>query len=225
VLDLAARLGIPVLQASTSEIYGEPQQHPQSEDYHGNVNCTGPRACYDEGKRCAETLMADYRRQRRVDTRIARIFNTYGPGMDAADGRVVSNFIVQALRNEPITLHGDGSQTRSFCYVDDLVDGLIRLMEHKGDLPGAVNLGNPNEMTVLDLAKLIIALTGSRSPLVREPRPQDDPTRRKPNIERAERLLHWRPTVPLLQGLQATIDYFERQMGRAPKRTLVTDVA
>jgi UDP-glucuronate decarboxylase len=214
LLELAERLGVPIVQASTSEIYGEPERHPQSEDYHGNVNCVGPRACYDEGKRCAETLMSDYRSQHGVDTRVARIFNTYGPRMHHADGRVVCNFIVQTLRNEPLTIYGDGSQTRSFCYVDDMVNGLMGLMACNGELPHAVNLGNPNEMTVLQLAELVITLTGSASRLIRLPLPQDDPTRRRPDIGRAERLLNWRPTVPLVQGLRATIAYFEEQLGR-----------
>jgi len=214
LLALAETQKARILQASTSEIYGEPLQHPQDEEYRGNVSCVGPRACYDEGKRSAETLFFDYRRHGRADTRVARIFNTYGPQMCADDGRVVSNFIVQALRNQPIEVYGDGSQTRSFCYVDDLIDGLNRLMDHEGDLPGAVNIGNPTENTVLELAELIISLVGSRSRIEQRPLPQDDPTRRRPDISRAEQLLGWRPTTPLVDGLKKTIAYFETELSR-----------
>jgi UDP-glucuronate decarboxylase len=209
MLGLAKRLGARILHASTSEVYGDPHVHPQSETYRGLVNISGPRACYDEGKRCAETLFFDYRRQHRLAVRVARIFNTYGPNMHPSDGRVVSSFIVQALRNEPITIFGSGTQTRSFCYVDDLVDGLIRLMNHDGDLDSAVNLGNPVEVTILELARLIISLTGSRSKLEERPLPQDDPLQRCPDIARARSLLDWTPKVQLEDGLKRTIAYFD----------------
>jgi UDP-glucuronate decarboxylase len=209
MLGLAKRLGARILQASTSEVYGDPHVHPQSEIYRGLVNISGPRACYDEGKRCAETLFFDYRRQHRLAIRVARIFNTYGPNMLPNDGRVVSSFIVQALRNEPITIFGSGTQTRSFCYVDDLVDGLIRLMNHDGDLDSAINLGNPVEVTILELARLIISLTGSRSKLEQRPLPQDDPLQRCPDIARAKSLLNWTPKVQLEDGLKRTIAYFD----------------
>jgi UDP-glucuronate decarboxylase len=227
LLDLAERLRVPILQASTSEVYGEPDRHPQSEDYCGHVNFIGPRGCYDEGKRCAETLFFDYRRQGRTDSRVARIFNTYGPRMQLDDGRVVSNFIVQALRNEPLTIYGDGSQTRSFCYVDDLVNGLIGLMAFDGDLTRPFNLGNPNEMTVMELAETIIALTGSHSRIERRGLPQDDPTRRRPDIGRAEQLLGWRPKVSLAEGLAWSISYFKAQLGGSSEMALppVRDVA
>lgn len=208
VLGLAKRLRATVLQASTSEVYGDPAEHPQREDYWGNVNPLGPRACYDEGKRCAETLFADYRRQFGLDTRIVRIFNTYGPRMQPDDGRVVSNFVVAALRGEPLTIFGDGSQTRSFCFVSDLVRGLLAAATAPG-FQGPANLGNPEELTVRGLAELVISLTGSRSRLVERPLPQDDPTRRRPDIGRAQRELGWAPTVPLRQGLEATVDYFD----------------
>jgi UDP-glucuronate decarboxylase len=211
MLGLAKRLRAPILQSSTSEVYGDPDVHPQPEDYRGRVNVNGPRACYDEGKRCAETLFFDYRRQHNLSIRVARIFNTYGPNMRPDDGRVVSNFIVQALRNDPLTIFGDGSQTRSFCYVDDLVDGLMRLM-NVGDLDTPVNVGNPAEMRIADLAERIIALTGSRSKVVFRPSPQDDPTRRCPDISRARQLLRWEPKVPLDEGLKRTIAYFEAIM-------------
>jgi UDP-glucuronate decarboxylase len=209
MLGLAKRLHARILQASTSEVYGDPNVHPQTEKYRGHVNLAGPRGCYDEGKRCAETLFYDYKRQHRLSIRVARIFNTYGPNMHPQDGRVVSSFIIQALNNEPITIHGSGSQTRSFCYVDDLVDGLTRLMNLEGDLDGAVNLGNPCEMTISELAQLIISIVGSRSRLEFRPLPQDDPRQRCPDITRAEQLLHWSPNVPLKEGLSRTIRYFD----------------
>jgi UDP-glucuronate decarboxylase len=209
MLGLAKRLRARVLQASTSEIYGDPEVHPQTEDYRGLVNPAGPRSCYDEGKRCAETLFYDYKRQHRLPIRVARIFNTYGPNMHPQDGRVVSSFIIQALNNEPITIYGSGSQTRSFCYVDDLVDGLARLMNAEGDVEGAVNLGNPFEVTISDLARLIVSLVGSRSKLEFRPLPQDDPRQRCPDITRAQQLLHWTPKVQLEDGLKRTIAYFD----------------
>ena len=209
MLGLAKRLGIPILQASTSEIYGDPDVHPQPEDYRGLVSASGPRACYDEGKRCAETLFFDYQRRHNVPIRVARIFNTYGPRMNRDDGRVVSNFVVQALRGEPITLYGDGRQTRAFCFVDDLVEGLMRLMNVEGTLDGAVNLGNPTEVTIAAIAERIIALTGSRSEIVYRPLPQDDPRQRCPDITRARAMLHWSPKVDLDEGLTKTIAYFD----------------
>ena len=208
MLGLAKRLRVPILQASTSEVYGDPSIHPQVEGYWGNVNPIGPRSCYDEGKRCAETLFFDYRRQHNLKIKVARIFNTYGPHMHPNDGRVVSNFIVQALRGEDITIYGDGQQTRSFCYVDDLVRGLMALMATSDDLTGPINLGNPGEFTMLELAQLVIELTGSSSKLQFQPLPQDDPRQRQPNIERAKADLGWDVTVPLHQGLGKTIDYF-----------------
>lgn len=216
MLGLAKRLRCRILQASTSEVYGDPEVHPQREDYRGLVNINGPRACYDEGKRCAETLFYDYQRQHGLGVRVARIFNTYGPRMHPKDGRVVSNFIVQALRNEPITLYGDGSQTRSFCYVDDLVDGLVRLMNVDGDVVGPVNLGNPHEISVRELAETIIELTGSRSALDFRPLPADDPRQRCPDIGRASELLHWKPRVELREGLSRTIAYFDQLLAQAP---------
>jgi UDP-glucuronate decarboxylase len=222
MLGLAKRLGIPILQASTSEIYGDPDVHPQVEAYRGLVSISGPRACYDEGKRCAETLFYDYNRRHGVPIRIARIFNTYGPRMNLEDGRVVSNFIVQALRNQPITLYGDGRQTRAFCFVDDLVEGLMRLMNVGTALDGAINLGNPVEVTVAEIANLIIAITGSRSDIVYRPLPQDDPRQRCPDITKAREILHWSPKVALEQGLQRTIAYFEDVLSqeRNPVRQL-----
>ena len=208
MLGLAKRVKVPILQASTSEVYGDPSQHPQTESYWGNVNPIGLRSCYDEGKRCAETLFFDYHRQHGIDVKVARIFNTYGPRMHPADGRVVSNFIMQALRNEDITIFGDGSQTRSFCFVDDLVEGLLRLMDSREGFTGPVNIGNPVEFTILDLAELVIELTGSRSKLVRLPLPSDDPTQRKPDISLARTELGWEPTIALRDGLVRTIDYF-----------------
>ncbi|MBB6253708.1 UDP-glucuronate decarboxylase [Nitrospirillum iridis] len=208
MLGLAKRLRARIFQASTSEVYGDPTVHPQTEDYHGNVNPIGPRACYDEGKRCAETLFFDYHRQHGLEIRVGRIFNTYGPHMYPDDGRVVSNFIVQALRGEPITLYGDGRQTRSFCYVDDLIDGIVRMMRAGAEATGPMNLGNPAEITVGELAHRVVALTGSTSPIVHRPLPADDPLQRQPNIEKARKLLAWEPTVALDDGLRATIDYF-----------------
>jgi len=209
VLGLAKRVKAKVFQASTSEIYGEPTVHPQTEDYRGNVNTIGPRACYDEGKRVAETLFFDYLRQHRVRIKVARIFNTYGPRMHPNDGRVVSNFIVQALQDEPITLYGDGSQTRAFCFVDDLIEGFLRLMATGDDVTGPVNLGNPHEIPVRELAERIIRLTGSASKIVYRPLPKDDPTQRCPDITLARRLLGWQPSVALDEGLQRTIAYFD----------------
>jgi UDP-glucuronate decarboxylase len=226
MLGLAKRLRAPILQASTSEIYGDPQVHPQTEDYRGLVNPAGPRACYDEGKRCAETLCYDYGRQHRLPIRVARIFNTYGPNMHPQDGRVVSSFIIQALNNAPITIYGSGSQTRSFCYVDDLVDGLTRLMNVDGDVDGAVNLGNPFEVTISELARLILSLVGSRSQLEFRPLPQDDPRQRCPDITRAKQLLHWSPKVGLEEGLTRTITYFDKLLSSPSEvRKLVWKVA
>ena len=213
MLGLAKRLRVPILQASTSEVYGDPEVHPQPEEYWGKVNPIGPRACYDEAKRVAETLFFDYHRQHGLDIRVARIFNTYGPRMAADDGRVVSNFIVQALRGEPLTIYGDGSQTRSFCYVDDLVSGLIALMENASNEPGPVNLGNPGEFTMLELASLVLDMTGSSSPIEHRDLPADDPKQRQPNIDKAKKVLGWEPSVPLRDGLKKTIDYFRSQLG------------
>lgn len=210
MLGLAKRLRARILQASTSEIYGDPQVHPQTEDYVGYVNPIGPRSCYDEGKRCAETLFFDYHRMHGTEIKVARIFNTYGPRMHPDDGRVVSNFIMQALSGKPITIYGDGQQTRSFCFVSDLVDGLIRLMESPADVTGPINLGNPVELTIKGLAETIIGMTGSSSELVFRDLPQDDPIKRKPDITRAETLLDWHPKVALEQGLESTIKYFTR---------------
>jgi UDP-glucuronate decarboxylase len=209
MLGLAKRLHARILQASTSEVYGDPDVHPQTEEYRGRVNLAGPRGCYDEGKRCAETLFYDYKRQHRLSIRVARIFNTYGPNMHPQDGRVVSSFIIQALKNEPITIYGSGSQTRSFCYVDDLVDGLTRLMNVEGDVDGPVNLGNPFETTISELAELIISLVGSRSRLEFRALPQDDPRQRCPDITRAKQILHWLPAVQIKEGLSRTIRYFD----------------
>jgi UDP-glucuronate decarboxylase len=208
MLGLAKRTKAKILQASTSEVYGDPEVHPQREDYWGNVNALGPRSCYDEGKRAAETLFSDYRRQHGTRIKIARIFNTYGPRMLPDDGRVVSTFIVQALAGEPITIFGDGSQTRSFCYVDDLVDALSRLMATGDDFAGPVNLGNPGECSIVELAERIVAMTGSRSTIIRKPLPVDDPRRRQPDISLAGRVLGWKPTIPLEDGLKRTIAYF-----------------
>lgn len=213
MLGLAKRVKARILQASTSEVYGDPTVHPQTESYQGNVNPIGIRACYDEGKRCAETLFFDYYRQHRVQIRVARIFNTYGPRMQAHDGRVVSNFIVKALRGEPITVYGDGSQTRAFCYVDDMVDGLIRLMNAPEGVTGPINLGNPAEMTVMELAELVIKLTGSRSRIVSLPLPQDDPKQRCPDITKARESLDWRPSTQLEDGLDRTVHYFRQELG------------
>lgn len=209
MLGLAKRLKAKILQASTSEVYGDPTVHPQREDYRGNVNCIGPRSCYDEGKRCAETLFFDYRRQHRTKIKVARIFNTYGPRMHPNDGRVISNFIVQALLGRDITVYGDGRQTRSFCFVDDLIDGLFRLMNSPDDFTGPVNIGNPGEYTILELADKIITLTGAKSTIVFKPLPQDDPLQRKPDITLAREKLEWNPVTDLENGLQRTIDYFK----------------
>jgi UDP-glucuronate decarboxylase len=214
MLGLAKRVKARILQASTSEVYGNPTVHPQPESYWGSVNPVGPRSCYDEGKRCAETLFFDYYRQHRLAIRVARIFNTYGPRMLPNDGRVVSNFIVQALRGEPITVYGDGSQTRSFCYVDDLIDGLMRLMAAPDEVTGPVNIGNPGEFTILQLAEKVVAKTGSGSKIVFKPLPQDDPTQRRPDITLAQNALGWRPTIQLDEGLDRTIAYFKTQLGK-----------
>ena len=208
MLGLAKRTGARILQASTSEVYGDPEVHPQPESYRGNVNLIGPRACYDEGKRCAETLFFDYYRQHQLPIRVARIFNTYGPRMHPSDGRVVSNFIVQALRDKPITVYGDGSQTRSFCYVDDLIDGLVRLMAAPDAVTGPVNLGNPGEFTILELAEKVIAMTCSASTIEQHPLPEDDPLQRCPDIALAKKTLDWQPAIPLDDGLERTIRYF-----------------
>jgi UDP-glucuronate decarboxylase len=217
ILGLAKRVKAKVLQASTSEVYGDPTVHPQKEDYWGNVNPIGLRSCYDEGKRCAETLFFDYRRQHRLPIKVARIFNTYGPGMHPNDGRVVSNFIIQALRNEHITVYGEGNQTRSFCYVSDLVDGLMRLMDTPDDVSGPVNLGNPVEFTIRQLAETVITLTGSSSKIAYRPLPEDDPRQRCPDISLAQKLLAWAPRVQLRDGLMKTIEYFERLLRSDPR--------
>lgn len=209
MLGLAKRVHAKILQASTSEVYGDPTVHPQTESYWGNVNTIGIRSCYDEGKRCAETLFFDYHRQNRVNIRVVRIFNTYGPRMHPNDGRVVSNFIVQALNNQDITVYGDGSQTRSFCYVDDLIEGMVRMMNGPDEFVGPVNLGNPTEFTILELAEKIIQLTGSKSGIVFRPLPQDDPLQRQPDISLAKEKLQWEPGMPLEQGLQSTIAFFK----------------
>jgi UDP-glucuronate decarboxylase len=216
MLGLAKRLRAPVLQASTSEVYGDPAIHPQPEDYWGNVNPIGPRSCYDEGKRCAETLFFDYWRQHRLEIKVARIFNTYGPRMHPNDGRVVSNFVVQALHGRDITIYGDGSQTRSFCYVDDLIGGLMRLMASPANMIGPVNLGNPEEVSMNELAGLVLDLTGSRSRIVHLPLPENDPRRRRPDIAFARKHLDWSPKVPLKHGLTETIAYFDRQLAQVP---------
>ena len=208
MLGVAKRVKAKILQASTSEVYGNPTVHPQNEDYWGNVNTIGPRSCYDEGKRCAETLFFDYHRQNKVNIRVVRIFNTYGPRMHPNDGRVVSNFIVQALTNRDITVYGDGSQTRSFCYVDELVEGLIRMMNGPDDFVGPVNLGNPTEFTILDLAEKTIRLTGSKSKIIFKPLPQDDPLQRRPDITLAKEKLQWEPKIDVENGLNKTIEYF-----------------
>lgn len=208
MLGLAKRLRIPMLQASTSEVYGDPVLHPQPESYWGNVNPIGPRACYDEGKRCAETLCFDYIRQHRLDIKVVRIFNTYGPRMRPEDGRVVSNFIIQALDNRPITLYGDGEQSRSFCYVDDLIEGMVRMMATPAGFSGPVNLGNPDEFSMRQLAEKVLEITGSTSPIIHQPLPPDDPRQRQPDITLAWTQLQWLPRVPLVEGLQRTIGYF-----------------
>ncbi len=214
MLGLAKRVRAKIFQASTSEVYGDPDVHPQTEDYHGNVNTIGPRACYDEGKRCAETLFFDYHRQHKVDIRVARIFNTYGPRMLPNDGRVVSNFIMQALQNQPITIFGDGSQTRSFCYVDDLIRGFLGMMDAPNDVTGPMNLGNPGEFTIKQLAEKVVEMTGSKSEISYHPLPQDDPTQRCPNIAAAKKHLDWEPTIALEEGLVKTIGYFEELVRR-----------
>jgi UDP-glucuronate decarboxylase len=218
MLGLSKRLRIKILQASTSEVYGDPRVHPQSESYWGHVNPIGPRSCYDEGKRCAETLFFDYRRQHDLPIKVVRIFNTYGPRMHPNDGRVVSGFIMQALRNQDITVFGEGDQTRSFCYVDDIVGGLLKMMSTSPEVTGPINLGNPNEMTVRELARVILDLTGSRAKIVHQPLPTDDPRMRRPDISEADRVLDWRPTTPLNEGLVETIRYFEHLLakGRIP---------
>jgi UDP-glucuronate decarboxylase len=212
MLGLAKRVGAKILQASTSEVYGDPTVHPQTEDYRGNVNPLGPRACYDEGKRCAETLFFDYHRQHKVDIKVVRIFNTYGPRMHPNDGRVVSNFIMQALRGEDITLYGDGSQTRAFCYVDDLIEGFMRLMATGRDFTGPINIGNPHEIRISELAERVIGLVGSQTKIVHRPLPQDDPLQRCPDISLAGSVLGWAPAVALETGLARTIDYFRRML-------------
>ena len=214
MLGLAKRTKAKIFQASTSEVYGDPEIHPQQESYWGHVNPIGLRSCYDEGKRCAETLFFDYHRQHRLRIKVARIFNTYGPRMHPNDGRVVSNFIVQALKNEPITLYGDGDQSRSFCYVDDLIEAFVRLMASPDELTGPMNLGNPNELTIRELAEAVIDMTGSRSPLVHLPLPSDDPRQRQPDISLARTTLDWEPDTPLREGLGRTIEYFRQLLGR-----------
>ena len=213
MLGLAKRIDAKIFQASTSEVYGDPEIHPQVEEYRGSVNPIGPRACYDEGKRCAETLFFDYHRQHGTRIKVARIFNTYGPRMHPDDGRVVSNFIVQALEGRDITIYGDGSQTRSFCYCDDLIEGFVRLMNSGDDVTGPINLGNPGEFTMLQLAETVVRLTGAKSKLIFMPLPADDPRQRQPNIDKARDILGWAPTVPLEQGLERTIDYFRKKIG------------
>jgi UDP-glucuronate decarboxylase len=212
MLGLAKRLKCRIFQASTSEVYGDPTVHPQPETYWGNVNPIGPRSCYDEGKRCAETLFFDYHNQHGLEIKVARIFNTYGPRMHPADGRVVSNFIVQALKNEPITIYGEGNQTRSFCYVDDLIEGFVRLMNSPAEFTGPLNLGNPSEFTIMELAELVIEITGSKSLLSYRPLPADDPKQRQPNIARANTHLEWEPKIALRDGLLRTVAYFERTL-------------
>lgn len=223
MLGLAKRVKAKILQASTSEVYGDPNIHPQTEDYWGNVNPIGPRSCYDEGKRCAETLFFDYWRQHRIPIKVARIFNTYGPRMHPNDGRVVSNFIVQALLNRDITIYGSGSQTRSFCFVDDLVNGLIRFMATEDSVTGPLNIGNPAEYTILELASTIVEMTNSRSNIVFRPLPEDDPRQRQPDISRAKDHLSWSPTIPLREGLQKTINYFEQVVTQSSFKYLLRE--
>ncbi len=211
-LGIAKRTGARILQTSTSEVYGDPEMHPQKEEYRGNVNQIGPRACYDEGKRVAETLFFDYHRQHKVDIKVMRIFNTYGPRMDMGDGRVVSNFIVQALKGEDITIYGDGSQTRSFCYVDDLIEGMIRLMNSRDGFTGPVNIGNPREFTIKQLAELVVEMTGAKSKVIYMDLPVDDPTQRKPDISLARKELDWEPKIELEEGLRKTIEYFKERI-------------
>jgi UDP-glucuronate decarboxylase len=225
MLGLAKRVKAKILQASTSEVYGDPVIHPQTEDYWGNVNPIGLRSCYDEGKRCAETLFFDYWRQHKVAIKVARIFNTYGPRMHPNDGRVVSNFVIQALLGRDITLYGDGSQTRSFCYVTDLIDGLIRMMRTSAEVTGPINIGNPAEFTIVELAETIIALTNSRSQIVRRPLPQDDPKQRQPELSLARKLLGWSPHTPLREGLIPTIAYFEKLITRPDVRSMLVTEA
>ena len=220
MLGLAKRVKAKILQASTSEVYGDPEVHPQTEGYWGRVNPVGPRSCYDEGKRCAETLFFDYWRQHRLRIKVVRIFNTYGPRMLPHDGRVVSNFIVQALRGDDITIYGEGMQTRSFCYVDDLIDAMIRVMATPDDFTGPINIGNPREFTILDLAQAVLRLTGSRSRLVFKPLPADDPKQRQPDIALAEKMLDWSPTVELDCGLEKTVSYFKAQLQTGERETL-----
>jgi UDP-glucuronate decarboxylase len=217
MLGLAKRVRARIFQASTSEVYGDPTVHPQPEHYWGHVNPIGIRSCYDEGKRCAETLFFDYHRQHKLKIKVARIFNTYGPRMHPQDGRVVSNFIVQALQGEPLTIYGEGLQTRSFCYVDDLVEGFLRLMDSPDAITGPINLGNPGEFTIRQLAELVLEMTGSRSKLEFRPLPQDDPTQRRPDITKARELLGWEPTIPLRQGLEKTIAYFDRLLAQSSR--------
>jgi len=222
MLGLAKRLGAPILQASTSEVYGDPNIHPQTEDYWGHVNPIGTRACYDEGKRCAETLFFDYRRRHGLSVKVARIFNTYGPRMHPQDGRVVSNFIVQALLGRDITLYGDGSQTRAFCYVDDLIDGLVRLMGTPGEVTGPINIGNPAELSVRGLAEAIVEMTGSKSAIVHAPLPADDPRQRQPDITRARDTLGWEPTTPLAEGLTKTVAYFDALLAEPGMKSFIS---
>ena len=221
MLGLAKRTGAKIFQASTSEVYGDPTMHPQPEAYWGNVNPIGSRSCYDEGKRCAETLFFDYRRQHRLTIKVARIFNTYGPRTHPRDGRVVSSFIVQALTNQDITVFGEGQQTRSFCYVDDLIDGFVKLMDSPAEIAGPVNLGNPGEFTILELAQQVIDLTGSQSRIIHRPLPEDDPKQRRPDIEQAKAKLGWEPTVSLTEGLRRTIPYFEALLSTLPPGLMV----
>jgi UDP-glucuronate decarboxylase len=225
MLGLAKRVKARILQASTSEVYGDPEVHPQTEDYWGHVNPIGPRSCYDEGKRCAETLFFDYHRQHKMPIKVARIFNTYGPRMHPNDGRVVSNFVVQALRGQPITIYGEGQQTRSFCYVEDQVDALMRLMASPPEFTGPVNLGNPTEMTIRELAELVIELTGSKSQLVRKPLPTDDPRQRRPDITKARENLGWEPTTTVREGLSKTIAYFDELLSTVDPAKLGLDLA
>lgn len=219
MLGLARRLRAKILQASTSEVYGDPTVHPQPEEYWGNVNTIGIRSCYDEGKRCAETLFFDYRRQHNLEIKVVRIFNTYGPRMHPNDGRVVSNFVVQALKGEDITVFGDGGQTRSFCYVDDLVEAMMRMMETSADVTGPINIGNPSEFSILELAEKVIELTGSRSKIIRLPLPQDDPKQRRPDITKAKQILDWKPTIRLEEGLKKTISYFDALLAQKSATT------
>ena len=225
MLGLAKRVRAKILQASTSEVYGDPNIHPQTEDYWGHVNPIGPRSCYDEGKRCAETLFFDYRRQHNLPIKVMRIFNTYGPRMHLNDGRVVTNFIVQALRGQDITVYGDGSQTRSFCYVDDLIDGMVRLMGTPDSITGPINIGNPSEFTILQLASQVIEMTGSRSKIVHRPKPQDDPRQRKPDISKAQEFLKWSPRTPLENGLVPTIAYFDALLKDHGVRAMLVSTA